>query len=605
MAGSYGSGSLMSDAVPSADHAEQFKIPFLVGITGHRDLLPGEVPAIRAALEQLLRALRDAAPDVQIVLLSSMAEGADLLAAEVASDLGLHLMALLPYSVARCRDDLVSDAARAIFDRVLERAERLELPLPAGVSEQALDSDEAVRDQQFQSAGAVVARYSSLLIAIWDGQETEHAAGTARVVDYRRRGRPTEDLPRLQRPDLLLGAADNDLSYEIRCSRQRAVPGGSAGDVQVIGFVSGEQVHGPVSAGLPRALVTLLRRTGDFNRDVDEYGERIAQRGRRLETATPYEPLHSLKYIDRLFTPADWLGVHFRRCFTRALRARYALWALLALLLMTFKKQHTGVGGLLTILGVLLIFGLGWLLALWAHRRNWQRRYLDYRALAEGLRVEFHWELSGVRAQFEGEFAHESFLQNQDVELEWIRAAMRAVSLRCALHPPGVQPTGFAETFAAWVGDPDPVNGSGQLFYYRQRAQALTRRQRIAEGIARAMLFGGLLIGVVLAFAAALALRGRPPLPDMVHNLLMWGLALLTVYGAIFEIYLGEKADRALIRQYRYMDSLFSFAAREIRSARSGTDKLEILRSLGHACLAEHAQWILAHRDKRIEGMRW
>jgi len=42
-----------------------------------------------------------------------------------------------------------------------------------------------------------------------------------------------------------------------------------------------------------------------------------------------------------------------------------------------------------------------------------------------------------------------------------------------------------------------------------------------------------------------------------------------------------------------------------LRAATSNERKLEILRSLGHACLAEHAQWILAHRDKRIQGMRW
>ncbi len=63
------------------------------------------------------------------------------------------------------------------------------------------------------------------------------------------------------------------------------------------------------------------------------------------------------------------------------------------------------------------------------------RRFLHYRALAEGLRVDFYWEIAGVRTHFDGEFAHESFLQKQDVDLEWIRAALRAVSLRCALYP--------------------------------------------------------------------------------------------------------------------------------------------------------------------------
>jgi hypothetical protein len=210
-----------------------------------------------------------------------------------------------------------------------------------------------------------------------------------------------------------------------------------------------------------------------------------------------------------------------------------------------------------------------------------------------------------VRTKFDGEFAHESFLQKQDIELEWIRAAMRSVGLRCALYPRTSGQNGFGHTFAAWIGDPDPVNGSGQLQYYHLRTAVLLKRQETAELIARVMLFGGLALGVALAADAAMRVFDRGFLGDVPREAMLWGLALLTVYGAIFEIYLAEKADRALIRQYRYMDSLFGFAARELRSARSEAEKLEILRALGHACLAEHAQWILANRDKRIEGMRW
>jgi hypothetical protein len=310
-------------------------------------------------------------------------------------------------------------------------------------------------------------------------------------------------------------------------------------------------------------------------------------------------------YIDRLFKAADSLGVHFRRCFSRALAARYALWAVLAFLLLGFKKEYDSFFGLASIIGVLVVFALGWLLALWAHRRSWHRRFVDYRALAEGLRVEFYWELAGVRAEFSDEFAHESFLQKQDVELEWIRAAMRAVSLRCALYPHTTWPNGFEHTFAAWIGDPDPVNGSGQLLYYRQRAKRLKLWQKRSDYAGHAMLVVGLGLGVGLASDAALRSMGKPVFNLDVREVLLWGLALLTVYGGIFEIYLSEKANRALIRQYHYMDSLFTFAASELRSARSELEKLEIMRSLGHACLAEHAQWILAHRDKRIEGMRW
>jgi hypothetical protein len=589
----------VSSTVPGA----LYKIPFVIGVAGHRDLVTEELPAIRTAVEQLLRVLRDAHSDVRLQLLCSMAEGADLLVAEIAGGLGIDVVALLPFSQAQCRADLTTDTAREVFDRALVRAERLELPAPEGVSVDDLSHDKVARDRQFERAGMLVARYCSLLIALWDGVPTEHSAGTARVVDFRRSGmlgRPDADI------DLLLSAEDNDLTYEIRCSRRatREARDDERG-VHVLGFVSGGRNHGSIEQGVPAALGTLLERTADFNRDVDQYGRQIAAKGRRLAPASPYDTPESLVYVDRLFMGADWLGTHFQRCFTRALILRYALWAVLAFLLLAFKKEHGGLLGLGTIVGVLIVFGLGWLLALWAHGRSWHRRYLDYRALAEGLRVDFYWELAGVRGQFDGEFAHESFLQKQDVELEWIRAAMRAVNLRCALCPRVAWPSGFAHTFAAWVGDPDPVNGSGQLRYYRLRSRKLHHRQEVAEHIARGMLVAGLSLGVVLAVDAVLQIWASPFLSTAVRSGLLWALALLTVYGAIFEIYLGEKADRSLIRQYRYMDRLFSFAARELRSARSNRQKLRILRSLGHACLAEHAQWILAHRDKRIEGMRW
>lgn len=602
----------MSNA-PAADAADNYKIPFLIGVVGHRDLVAGEIPQIRMAVTALLQALRDAEQDVRVKLLSSMADGADLLTADVASELGIDVIALLPYSAAQCRKDLTTDAARTIFDRIMERAERLELPLPDGKPADDTLAPGELRDRQYQRAGALIAQYSSLLVAIWDGQATDHPAGTARVVDFRRRGlAPVQDGP--EPADLLRSTGDNDLIYEIRCQRMnghgamgsmaRNEPGPDA-SINVIGFLTPQSSDGAITNGLPKSLAILFARTAGFNRDVAEYASQISRQGRRLAPPTPHATPEALMYVDRLFIAADWLGGHFRRCFTRALRTRYWLLAMLAFLLLSFKKEPTGALAFTAIVGVLVIFGLGWLLAFWAHRRSWHRRYLDYRALAEGLRVDFYWEIAGVRSQQDSEFAHESFLQKQDADLEWIRAAMRAVSLRCALYPRKSLPEGFAHTFAAWVGDPDPVNGSGQLLYYHHRRQSLERRQVHAEFIARTMIFTGLALGVLLAIDTAMLLTNRPPLNEGARGYMIWGLALLTIFGAIFEIYLSEKADRALIRQYRYMESLFGFAARELRSARSLADKLEILRSLGHACLAEHAQWTLAHRDKRIEGMRW
>jgi hypothetical protein len=573
-----------------------YKIPFLIGVVGHRDLLPAEMPQIRAAIERLLRRLKDTFPDTRPTLLTSMADGADLLAAEVASDLGMPIITALPFTPDLARADLRADTSRVVFDRVFGQAEHLEAP---DLGEDCRDQT-VVRDRHYQRAGALVARYSTLLVAIWDGKETNHEAGTARVVEYRRGGiAPTADEEPLS-TNALLAAHDNDLMYEIRCSRERAA--GASPGVEVLGFVGAGLMGGE---DVPPALATTLERIAEFNRDIDEFSGEIAEHGRKLSLPTPYPRPDRLAYLDNLFRSTDWLGTHYRRRFTAALRARYALWAAMALLLLSFKKESFGVPGLVTIFGVLLVFALGLVLALWAHRNSWHRKYLDYRALAEGLRVDFYWEIAGVRRRFDGEFAHESFLQRQDVELEWIRAAMRTVSLRLAGAQNRLLPSGFADAYAGWIGDDDPVNGSGQLLYYRRRIERLEWNLRMVESISRVLLFGGLALALLFAVVVGLESLGTAILTPGTREILLWLLALVTVSAVIFDTYVSEKSDRALVRQYRYMYSLFGIAARELSSARSEGQKLDILRSLGHACLAEHAQWILGHRDKRIEGLRW
>ena len=579
--------------------ADRFKIPFMLGIVGHRDLVSDEVPQIRAAIYALLKRLRDDHPQVPFQLLCSMASGADLLAADVAAELGLQIIALLPYSRRLCREDLQAETDRADFDRLCDLSDVIEMRLPVGTSIEDVAHAGEARDRQMQRAGSLIARYSGLMIAVWNGMDTEHRAGTARTVQFRRDGiMPTDELVVSPR-DVVLSPQDDDLNYEIKCSRvSHPAPAG----VKVIGFNSNDYKRG---SAYPKQLRTTLSHIAAFNRDAERFNEEIAQEGKPLSQPSPSPVAKTLDYLDRLFTAADWLGRYHRRCFTRALRARYLLWGVMAFLLITFKNDSVGRLAIVAITGVLSVFLLGTLLAMWAHKREWHRKYLDYRALAEALRVDFYWEVAGVRSEFEGDFAHESFLQKQDAELQWIRNAMRAVSLQLAIHPCGDFREGIPFVYANWVGEEHSADGAGQRLYYRERLHKLTHSIHVSERIDRILLFGGLVLACMFGVDVALRTRGLEVLPSTLRGNLLWGLALVPVYAAIFEIYLNEKSDRALVRQYRYMYSLFSFAANALRAARKDERKLEILRSLGHACLAEHAQWILAHRDKRIQGMRW
>jgi hypothetical protein len=585
-----------------------YEIPFVVGVTGHRDLLPAQVPAIRAAVESLLKRLIEAHPDVRIQMLCSMADGADLLVGEVALSQGLDVLALLTFPEDVCRADLMSEEARASFDRVIARAERLELPLPAGTTRESLTPGSPARDLQYQRAGLLLARYCSLLIAIWDGKPTRHVAGSARTIEFRRRGLRLSQGHDPEPTDVLLSASDNDLVFEIRVDRSSNAAAAALNDpaIEVTGF-TGAEIQALGSAGaheLPRSLNSLLARTGDFNRDSRKSREEIARKGWPLSPKGADSPA-TLAMLDQLFVQADFLGSAFRRRFLRAILFRYTLWAVMATLLFTFERVSEGVAGLAIILAVLAIFVASRAHASRAHRYSWHRKYLDYRALAEALRVDYYWEVTGVRRRYAGEFAHESFLQKQDADLEWIRAAMRSVSMRVAMQSNPSSTQGFAQALSEWIGDDSAAGKSGQIHYYGMRAGQLHHRLHRAEAIDKVLLGLGLALAATFLVDIVISLTGYRMLPHDPRHYLLWAMALLTVYAGILETYVSERADRALIRQYRYMHSLFGYAARELRTAPTEEHELEVLRSLGHACLAEHAQWTLAQRDKTIQGLKW
>ena len=109
-----------------------------------------------------------------------------------------------------------------------------------------------------------------------------------------------------------------------------------------------------------------------------------------------------------------------------------------------------------------------------ARRREWHRKYIDYRALAEGLRVQHYWYRAGVAAAGSIAFAHDNFMQKQDVELGWIRNVMRAAGVN-APDREGVDKRRTGRRVEEWIGAP---SRGGQLGYYSRRSESRARVHR-------------------------------------------------------------------------------------------------------------------------------
>ncbi|MEO7149687.1 MAG: hypothetical protein ABIY40_07115, partial [Rhodanobacteraceae bacterium] len=60
-------------------------------------------------------------------------------------------------------------------------------------------------------------------------------------------------------------------------------------------------------------------------------------------------------------------------------------------------------------------------------------------------------------------------------------------------------------------------------------------------------------------------------------------------------------ADKELIKQYRFMHRIFAGARAALDSTSDAAEQREILRALGEAALAEHAEWAVMHRQRPLE----
>src|SRR5271154_6740844 len=104
-----------------------YRVPLVVGVTGHRDLRLEDIPALEREFETILKRLQNdyqgnTGGDVPLVLLSALAEGADRLAARVALSVGATLVAALPMPRDEYRRDFETAARQIEFDQLLDRA---------------------------------------------------------------------------------------------------------------------------------------------------------------------------------------------------------------------------------------------------------------------------------------------------------------------------------------------------------------------------------------------------------------------------------------------------------------------------------------------------
>ncbi|HTT06630.1 MAG TPA: hypothetical protein VMF64_15230 [Steroidobacteraceae bacterium] len=551
------------------------RLPIVVGVTGHRHLRPEDLPAYRARVIELFGGLRERYPATPLRIISALAAGADRLVAEVALEHGHELIVPLPLEPADYERDFPQTVAefRAILEQVpSERVfvwPRSEAPTMADASGRSIQSaPAAVRDRRYAEVGAFVAEQCHILLAIWDGAPSEGedtSAGTAAVVALK-----LGQAGGARRAAAVLDPADTGPVFHVHAVRA----GSHAAPPDRVDWLFPED-------GDAALFHTVCTRLDRFNSEPLRAGiqPQVADAANALLPGI--EGGARDLALAAAFAYADCLAAHYQRITHRVMRLTLLLAAAMALL---FEIYAEVLPVRPVPVGYLACFALLTVVLFWHRRLDAQGRYLDYRALAEGLRVQFYWRLAGL-----SDNASSSYLRKQLDELRWIREALRATGAVPA--PPTAQPE---LALKCWV--------HGQATYYAQRARQHEQRMRGIERYSQVFLALGLLsaLSLVVFWRALEGLTGW-------HHWAVLVMGFAPVAAALWEAYGERLGARTQANQYARFATIFRRAERfieglerEAPNASRREREYAVLRDLGREALIENADWVLLLRDRPI-----
>ncbi len=556
-----------------------------IGVTGHRDLVESEKPALEVRVRALFDSLSASYPDLDLQLLTALAEGADRLVAEIAVELEIPLVAVLPMNQLDYEEDFESQQSLAEFRSMLARAQQV-ITLSNVPGQSSFG-----RDSQYAQLGLFISNHCQVLLTLWDGKPFDAVGGTAHVVHYHLTG-VMDGFEGDLSPASLLADNANDLVHQIVCSRDRPDGEPANGMAALDAFWFSSRRDGARTGEIPQAYRLQLGRMQQFARDWREKKDIVQSRSSSLLEGMPeFEVPTGARQTDHVFQAADSLALHYQRRVNSSLGVIHLLAILMGLMFLVYS-EYDGPGYM--VLTFLALFFAGVAVHLIGSNREWHRKYLDYRALAEGLRVQMYWNLSGVVDTESAGFAYDNFLQSQDVDLGWIRHAMRQASMdRVRGQPP--EPGWVVWVIEQWIGE--AVRGQGQLAYYSRKQVHNTSRFRRTRMLGNLCLWAGIMIAVLLFFL------GTDGDGEQRRALLVL-MGVLPLVAGIWNAYSHKKAEKELIKQYGFMSRVFRKARKLLDETADITFQRQVLRALGQAALDEGAEWLLMHRERPLEHGR-
>lgn len=161
---------------PESPLAREKRPGTALGVVGHRldKLSTWDLAALHRPVEETLDRLLTLVSETRdLVVVTSLAEGADRLVAGEAISRDIPIVVVLPFPRDIFRNDFQSESSMQEFDQLLTQAAEIIEP----------DGDCAPGESGYSWASMLIVEASDVLIAIWDGAPGRGPGGTAVTID--------------------------------------------------------------------------------------------------------------------------------------------------------------------------------------------------------------------------------------------------------------------------------------------------------------------------------------------------------------------------------------------------------------------------------------
>ena len=606
--------------IPGFDRAEVLA-PLVIGIAGHLDIREEDRQRLEDKVKAIFLGLHKDYGATPLIIVSALAEGADRLAAEVAlsARVGVRLVVPLPMPVDLYEMDfdrvsvletptatvVVERNSRDEFRALLDRAAAAAvLKLATGNTLESIAEPGPARDLQYEAVGKYIARQSQILIALWDGVESNLVGGTSSVVRFQAEGVPGAETCELEAPEGF------PVYHILTPRRKNPYPLGKALELRKLYPAVFEQND----AKAEKYYGKMFARLNEFNKYVadpdSDLAEGIAKSRRYLLQDMPQDELpDGMGAALNRYAVADALAIRFQQYLLRAQINLHVLTFVVFVSFLLFVDLPSIPFGLFELPEHCIWFlifsaiGLAALLELMASSRKLalDTQHEDYRAMAEGLRVKFFWKLAGIEDQ-----VAEHYLGKQRSELDWIRNGFRGWNVAEAGQNDEKVESLPAEEQRDRLGFARKYWIDNQQAYFKTAAERNLKYHDNFERFGKYCIFAVGLLGLFLIIGRlsnSLELFcGSKYLYSF--SLAAIGLEALLAAAAISHHFDNRLAYGEHAKQYQRMASLFARGSELLQKFLDGRDyetARVCVKKVGNEALTENGDWVLLRRERPLE----